>query len=100
MNTGVPGTSGLALMQFQNGGYAALGDGFALPTAYWDTNYQYGGSLTWTKGAHTYQVRREPAAPGLEHVPGSVQRQFQHQLGTDQFDRHAAAQAETPWPPC
>ena len=53
LNTGVPGTSGLALMQFQNGGYAALGDGFALPTAYWDTNYQYGGSATWTKGAHT-----------------------------------------------
>ena len=40
-------------MQFQNGGYAALGDGFALPTAYWDTNYQYGGTATWTKGSHT-----------------------------------------------
>ena len=53
INTSVPGTSGLALMQFQNGGYAALGDGFALPTAYWDTNYQYNGSGTWTLGAHT-----------------------------------------------
>jgi len=52
INTGVPGTSGLALLQFQNGGYAALGDGFALPTAYWDTNYQYAGAVTWTKGAH------------------------------------------------
>src|SRR5215468_1785707 len=52
INTGLPGTSGLALLQFQNGGYAALGDGFALPTAYWDTNYQYAGSLSWTKGAH------------------------------------------------
>jgi Carboxypeptidase regulatory-like domain len=53
INTSVPGTSGLALVQFQNGGYAALGDGFALPTAYWDTNNQYAGSLTWTHGAHT-----------------------------------------------
>ena len=53
LNTSVPGTSGLALVQFQNGGYAALGDGFALPTAYWDTNYQYGGSVSWTKGAHS-----------------------------------------------
>ena len=52
VNTGLPGTSGLALITFQNGGYAALGDGTNLPTAYWDTNYQYGGSLTLTKGAH------------------------------------------------
>jgi len=55
INTTVPGTSGLALLQFQNGGYAALGDGFALPTAYWDTNYQYAGAATWTKGAHTFK---------------------------------------------
>ncbi len=53
VNTSTPGTSGLALIQFQNGGYAALGDGFALPTAYWDTNYQYNGAMTWTKGSHT-----------------------------------------------
>lgn len=53
VNTSVPGTSGLALMQFQNGGYAALGDGFALPTVYWDTNYQYAGAMTWTHGSHT-----------------------------------------------
>ena len=53
INAGIPGTSGLALVQFQNGNYAALGDGFALPTVYWDTNYQYGGSVSWTKGAHT-----------------------------------------------
>src|SRR5215470_7895765 len=56
INTGLPGTNGLALIQFQNGGYAALGDGFALPTAYWDTNYQYGGSVTWTKGAHNVKL--------------------------------------------
>jgi carboxypeptidase family protein/TonB-dependent receptor-like protein len=53
INTNVPGTSGLALIQFQNGGYATLGDGFALPTAYWDTNYQYTGAVTWSKGSHT-----------------------------------------------
>src|SRR5262250_1923569 len=52
INTGLPGTTGLALIQFQSGGYAALGDGFALPTAYWDTNYQYAGSISWTKGSH------------------------------------------------
>jgi carboxypeptidase family protein len=53
VNTLSPGTSGLALLQFQTNGYAPLGDAFALPTAYWDTNYQYGGSFTWTRGPHT-----------------------------------------------
>ncbi len=52
VNTGLPGTSGLAFLNF-NGAYAGIGDAFALPTAYWDTNYQYSGSLTWTRGAHT-----------------------------------------------
>jgi hypothetical protein len=53
INTGLPGTSGLALLQWQTNGYAPLGDAFALPTAYWDTNYQYNGALTWSRGAHT-----------------------------------------------
>lgn len=52
VNTGLPGTGGLAFLNF-NGAYAGIGDAFALPTAYWDTNYQYSGALTWTKGAHT-----------------------------------------------
>ncbi len=52
VNTGLPGTSGLAFLNF-NGAYAGIGDAFALPTAYWDTNYQYTGALTWTKGAHS-----------------------------------------------
>jgi hypothetical protein len=52
INSSAAGTSGLALVQF-SGAYAALGDGFALPTVYWDTNYQYAGSVTWTKGSHT-----------------------------------------------
>jgi hypothetical protein len=49
----IPASGGLGLLQFQNGGYADLGNGFALPTAYWDTNYQYAATATWTKGAHT-----------------------------------------------
>jgi hypothetical protein len=53
VNTSTPGTTGLALLQFQNGGYANLGDAFALPTAYWDTNYQYGGTFTWVKASHS-----------------------------------------------
>jgi len=52
VNTGLPGTSGLGFLNF-NGAYGAIGDAFALPTAYWDTNYQYSGGLTWTRGAHT-----------------------------------------------
>jgi hypothetical protein len=49
----VPNTGGLPLMQFQNGGYGALGTSFALPTENWDTNYQYMGALTRTHGSHT-----------------------------------------------
>lgn len=51
-NSGLPGTSGLAFFNF-NGAYAGIGDAFALPTEYWDTNYQYSGAMTWTHGAHT-----------------------------------------------
>jgi len=47
------GSGGLALITYQNGNYSGLGDQFALPTDYWDTNYQYTASLVWTKGAHT-----------------------------------------------
>lgn len=52
VNTGLPGTSGLAFLNF-NGAYAGIGDAFALPTEYWDTNYQYSAGMTWTHGAHT-----------------------------------------------
>jgi hypothetical protein len=51
VNAGLPGTSGLAFLNF-NGAYAGIGDAFALPTAYWDTNYQYSGTLTWSRGPH------------------------------------------------
>jgi hypothetical protein len=57
-NVNVPGikdTDGLALVSFQTDNYSSLGDQFALPTNYWDTNYQYMGSVMWTKGAHTFK---------------------------------------------
>jgi hypothetical protein len=55
-NVNVPSikdTDGLALVSFQTDNYSSLGDQFALPTDYWDTNFQYAGAMTWTKGAHT-----------------------------------------------
>ena len=54
-NTNVPGVAGLdglALVTYQNGNYSGLGDQFALPTDYWDTNYQYAANMVWTKGSH------------------------------------------------
>jgi len=53
VNSSYPGTDGLALVQFSNGGYINLGDGFAVPTNNYDTSYQYNGSVNWTKGAHS-----------------------------------------------
>lgn len=49
----IKGTDGLAAFNFQTESYSSLGDQFALPTDYWDTDFQYAGALTWTKGAHT-----------------------------------------------
>lgn len=53
VNSSYAGTDGLALVQFSNGGYVNLGDGFAVPTNNFDTTYQYNGSIDWTKGAHS-----------------------------------------------
>jgi len=53
INTPQAGTSGLAQLWFLDGDYNDLGDQFALPTKYYDTTYQYGGNLSWTKGAHS-----------------------------------------------
>lgn len=50
---GIVGLDGLALVTYQNGNYSGLGDQFALPTDYWDTNYQYVANMVWTRGAHT-----------------------------------------------
>ncbi len=49
----IKGTDGLATMNFQQSPYSPLGDQFALPTDYWDTDYQYRAELTWIKGGHT-----------------------------------------------
>lgn len=49
----IKGTNGLALIAFQTNGYNGSGDQFALPTDYWDMNFQYSAGLVWTRGAHT-----------------------------------------------
>jgi hypothetical protein len=53
VNSNVAGTDGLALVQFSNGGYVNLGDGFAVPTNNYDTTYQYNGAFNWTRGRHS-----------------------------------------------
>jgi hypothetical protein len=52
-NPNIKGMDGLLQAAFANGGYTALGDAFALPTAYWDTNFLYGGTVIWTKASHS-----------------------------------------------
>lgn len=51
----IKGSDGLAEVIFQTDNYSNLGDQFALPTDYWDTDYQYVAGLTWTKGPHTWK---------------------------------------------
>jgi hypothetical protein len=46
------GCGGLAPFSF-GGTYSLIGDAFALPTDYFDTDYQVQSALTWTKGSHT-----------------------------------------------
>ena len=36
-----------------DGGYASMGDAFAMPMRLANTNYQYMGTLNWIKGSHT-----------------------------------------------
>ena len=55
VNNGIE-SSGLATVQFSNGGYGGLGDAMFLPTRYWDTTYQYKGQITWTRGAHILKM--------------------------------------------
>jgi hypothetical protein len=52
VNSSYRGTEGLAFIWFVADNYAGLGDQFALPTAYWDTNYQYTGNMVWSRGNH------------------------------------------------
>ena len=53
-NTSVLGTNGWLPFAF-GGQYSQIGDAFAVPTGYYDTNFQLAGSLTWIKGAHTFK---------------------------------------------
>jgi hypothetical protein len=53
LNQNTPYSGGDGLLPVNPTGYTTLGDAFALPTRYWDTNYQYGGTVTWTRGAHS-----------------------------------------------
>ena len=50
----LPGTGGLGLVAIS--GYAQLGKAFALPTNYYDTNYYFGGTMTWTTGPHSVKT--------------------------------------------
>jgi hypothetical protein len=52
LNSSLAGTQGLAFIWFTADNYAGLGDQFTLPTAYWDTNYQYVVNVIWSKGSH------------------------------------------------
>lgn len=46
------GCGGLAPFSF-GGAYSLIGDAFALPTDYFDTDYQITSAVTWTKASHT-----------------------------------------------
>ncbi|MEQ1948131.1 MAG: carboxypeptidase regulatory-like domain-containing protein [Bryobacteraceae bacterium] len=52
LNQNTPYAGGDGLLQVAPTGYQAVGDAFALPTRYWDTNYLYGGTVTWSLGSH------------------------------------------------
>lgn len=52
LNASYPGLEGLGFIWFTADGYGGLGDQFALPTAYWDTNYQFVGNMIWSKSSH------------------------------------------------
>ena len=43
------GASGLPMIWFNDGGYATMGDTFAMPMRLANTNYQYMGSLNWIR---------------------------------------------------
>jgi hypothetical protein len=52
VNSAATGTGGLAPFSF-GGAYSLIGDAFALPTEYFDTDFQGSAALTWTHGSHT-----------------------------------------------
>ncbi len=49
-----PETTGLSTIEPV--GYATLGDGPGIPLNYLDNTFQYSGSLTYTRGAHTFKT--------------------------------------------
>jgi hypothetical protein len=55
INTADPVTSGLPSVNFNNGGYSALGDDAYVPLTTIDNTFQYQGAVTWTKGVHSFK---------------------------------------------
>jgi len=52
INSDVQGTDGLAFTWWLGGGYGNVGDQYALPMEYHDTNFLYNANFTWTRGSH------------------------------------------------
>jgi hypothetical protein len=71
LNTSQAGSSGLTMMWFLDGDYNDVGDQFALPTIYYDTNFDYSGTLNWNKGAHSIKI-----GASLIHREWSVNQQL------------------------
>jgi Carboxypeptidase regulatory-like domain len=55
INTSDPVTSGLPSVNFNNGGYSALGDDAFVPLTTIDNTFQYQGAVTWTRGVHSFK---------------------------------------------
>lgn len=55
-NLGTQDTSGLATMLFFAGPYASLGDGFFVPILDRNNVFQYNGTVTYTRGAHSIKA--------------------------------------------
>lgn len=54
------GSSGLVRMTVSGlnsaGSFSTIGDTTFVPLGYWDTNFQYGGFVTWNKGSHSIRM--------------------------------------------
>ncbi|HKV48450.1 MAG TPA: carboxypeptidase regulatory-like domain-containing protein [Candidatus Acidoferrales bacterium] len=54
------GSSGLVRMTVSGlnsgGSLTTIGDTTFVPLGYWDTNFQYGGFVTWNKGSHSIRM--------------------------------------------
>jgi hypothetical protein len=56
INTSDPVTSGLPSVNFNNGGYSALGDDAFVPLTTIDNTFQYSGTVVWTRGPHSIKI--------------------------------------------